>query len=176
MKQRGKVFRPVIAGVVASMIVVASSGCASIMSGGTQSIQIMTEPVGASVKIYDRQDNLISDVKSPHLATLKRGRGYFKRQKYKIVFDMPGYQTKVVNVKPRLNGWYAGGNLIFGGLVGLLIVDPATGAMWTLTPKEIKENLNGSTAWMKKEKGLLVVLKKDVPSDLLAKMKRVELN
>ncbi len=33
-----------------------------------------------------------------------------------------------------MNGWYAG-NIVFGGLIGILIVDPATGAMW-----DIKEN------------------------------------
>ena len=31
------------------------------------------------------------------------------------------------------------GYLIFGGLLGYLIVDPATGAMWNLTPQLAKD-------------------------------------
>ena len=38
------------------------------------------------------------------------------------------------NIKPTPNGWYLAGNFIFGGLLGWLIVDPATGAMWNLKP------------------------------------------
>lgn len=30
-----------------------------------------------------------------------------------------------------MDGWYMG-NLLFGGFIGFLIVDPATGAMWKL--------------------------------------------
>jgi hypothetical protein len=37
-----------------------------------------------------------------------------------------------VPLTAKINGWYFG-NLLFGGIiVGMLIVDPATGAMWTL--------------------------------------------
>jgi hypothetical protein len=32
-----------------------------------------------------------------------------------------------------MDGWYLG-NIVFGGLVGLLVVDPLTGAMWKLDP------------------------------------------
>ena len=30
-----------------------------------------------------------------------------------------------------MDGWYAG-NILIGGLLGLLIIDPATGSMWKL--------------------------------------------
>jgi hypothetical protein len=36
-----------------------------------------------------------------------------------------------VDLKASMNPWYIG-NIIFGGLIGLVIVDPLTGAMWTL--------------------------------------------
>jgi hypothetical protein len=35
-----------------------------------------------------------------------------------------------------VNGWYVG-NVILGGMIDLLVVNPATGAMWTLTPKDL---------------------------------------
>ena len=36
-----------------------------------------------------------------------------------------------LSMSARLNAWYWG-NILFGGLIGWLIVDPATGAMWKL--------------------------------------------
>ena len=40
-----------------------------------------------------------------------------------------GYGEFVYELTPSLNGWYIG-NLLFGGLIGFLIVDPLTGAMY----------------------------------------------
>jgi len=33
------------------------------------------------------------------------------------------------------------GNIIFGGLVGMIVVDPLTGAMWDLEPADIEQPL-----------------------------------
>lgn len=38
--------------------------------------------------------------------------------------------------------WYIGGNLLFGGLIGWLIVDPASGAMWHFDPEQVSVLLN----------------------------------
>ena len=38
------------------------------------------------------------------------------------------------------DGWYIGGNILVGGLIGWFIVDPLTGAMYTL-PKEVNADL-----------------------------------
>jgi hypothetical protein len=42
-----------------------------------------------------------------------------------------------------VSGWYFG-NLAFGGVIGMLIVDPLTGAMYNLTPDKIDQPLTGS--------------------------------
>lgn len=39
-------------------------------------------------------------------------------------------------IKASANGWYIGGNIVFGGLIGWLAVDPFNGGMYTLKPKE----------------------------------------
>jgi hypothetical protein len=46
----------------------------------------------------------------------------------------------LLKIKSKIDGWYFG-NLIFGGLIGLVIVDPLTGSMWTLSPRELTYNL-----------------------------------
>lgn len=61
-----------------------------------------------------------------------------------ITFEKQGYPAHTARLQANLDGWYVG-NLIFGGLIGLLIVDPATGAMFKL-PEEFAVDLNHSTA------------------------------
>ena len=63
--------------------------------------------------------------------TLKSGAGYFDGEKYSVKYSKEGYNDGLSVIDSSLSGWYIG-NLLFGGIVGLLIVDPATGAMWKL--------------------------------------------
>lgn len=58
---------------------------------------------------------------------------------------MNGYDEKIISVECKLNGWYMG-NIVFGGLIGLLIVDPATGAMYKLDVDYIHETLTKTTS------------------------------
>jgi len=58
---------------------------------------------------------------------------------------MDGYDEKVIPVEFAFNGWYIG-NIVFGGLIGLLIVDPLTGAMYRLDMGSIHETLSKTTA------------------------------
>jgi hypothetical protein len=39
-----------------------------------------------------------------------------------------GFQSRERKVDGTVNGWYFG-NVVFGGLIGMIAVDPATGAM-----------------------------------------------
>jgi hypothetical protein len=71
------------------------------------------------------------------MVKLDRGAGYFKGAKYNVVIEKPGFSKKEFVVDSSLMvGWYLFGNLLFGGLIGWFIVDPATGAMWSLDPDE----------------------------------------
>lgn len=40
-----------------------------------------------------------------------------------------GYNTAALPLRTSVDGWYWG-NFLFGGLIGFLIVDPVTGAMF----------------------------------------------
>jgi hypothetical protein len=74
--------------------------------------------------------------KTPHTAALERGDGYFQKKYYDITLSKEGYVTEKVSIAPELNPWYIG-NLLFGGLLGMLIVDPLTGSMWTFYEKDV---------------------------------------
>ena len=51
-----------------------------------------------------------------------------------------GYLPLERQLEASINGWYFG-NIIFGGLIGILIVDPATGAMWKISEENINVKL-----------------------------------
>ncbi|MEG2299308.1 MAG: hypothetical protein RSC03_02235, partial [Acinetobacter sp.] len=96
--------------------------------------------------------------------------GYFKPEEYQITFSKDGFTPKTVAVKGTISGWYFG-NIIFGGLIGLLAVDPATGAMYSFTPEDINAVLeaNNTEKMPKNDKALAVVFTDQVPEDVMAR-------
>jgi hypothetical protein len=121
----------------------ALSGCATIVHSGPRAIPISSSPPGAKVSIYDRSNTLVQTNTTPFVAQLPIKYGYFKAQNYRLEFELPGHAPAVVNLDSSVSGWYFG-NLAFGGVIGMLIVDPLTGAMYNLTPDKIDQPLTGS--------------------------------
>jgi len=108
--------------------------------------------------VYDiRKDAQIINATTPHTATLERGAGYFKPTEYRVVVEKEGYDKKEVTIKGTVSGWYLAGNLLFGGVIGWLIVDPLTGAMYRL-PKEVSVDLSERKALQQHEGGQELVL------------------
>jgi len=68
--------------------------------------------------------------------------GYFKGESYTITFRKDGYTDKIFALRSSVDGWYFG-NILFGGIIGMLIVDPATGAMYNL-PGQVEVSLDQS--------------------------------
>jgi len=60
---------------------------------------------------------------------LNSGAGFFKKESYVIRYELDGYPTREIPLEFKVNGWYWG-NLLLGGVIGMLIIDPATGAMY----------------------------------------------
>lgn len=137
-----KSLRRVVAGPAILLLACAIAGCASIIKGsGPEAIQLKSVPPGANCAIFDNvTGEHVSNVVTPGIAMLKKSRGFFKSAKYNINCAMEGKPDQQGYVDAGISGWYLGGNLVFGGLIGYLIVDPATGAMWTLEPETIHVN------------------------------------
>jgi hypothetical protein len=156
--------RSILAARVAVLALCAfSTGCATIIARSSQEMTITSVPEGASVKINNKGGAAVHSGNTPMTVTLKKGRGYFKPERYTVVVEKPGYQTFRVTVEGEVNGWYFG-NILFGGLIGLLAVDPATGAMFTLRPKEVGATLDELKVERKgEEQSLTVILVEDVP-------------
>jgi hypothetical protein len=118
----------------------ALSGCASIVHNGPREIAIASEPPGAKVSIYNRSNALVSTQTTPFVAHLEPKYGYFKGQTYRLVFEKDGFALSEATLKSEVSGWYFG-NLVFGGIIGMLAVDPATGAMFNIIPKKVQHTL-----------------------------------
>ena len=117
------------------------TGCASIISGPTQNVTITSDPVEAEVTITNKAGVVIHKGMTPQVIELKKSRGYFKGETYKLQVSKEGYVPQETTIDSYPNGWYIGGNLIFGGLIGYIIVDPLTGSMFTLTPDQVNAKL-----------------------------------
>ena len=151
----------------------ALSGCATIVHGGPRPISVASTPAGAKVSIYDRSNTLVQTNTTPFIAKLPTRYGYFQGQNYRLVFEMPAHATAEVKLQSSLSGWYLG-NVIFGGVIGMLIVDPLTGAMFNLSPEKIDQTLTASQAEVIRDRtGFLVVLTSEITERERAEMVRV---
>jgi hypothetical protein len=121
------------------------TGCASIVSKTSWPITINSSPSEAKISIKDKKGIEIYTGSTPATLKLKSGAGFFSKARYQVTFEKAGYEKKVVPVEFKLNGWYWG-NIIFGGPLGLLIIDPASGAMFKLETEFLNETLTKSVA------------------------------
>jgi hypothetical protein len=110
---------------------VAASGCASILGDSRYPVAVSSAPAGGCLVITDRNGQVVHSGNTPSTVTLKSGKSYFSGQTYTLRFKKEGYPDKTMELDSSVSGWYWG-NILFGGLIGMLIVDPATGAMYKL--------------------------------------------
>lgn len=115
--------------LVSSALAVA--GCATIFDGASKPVSIQTNPAGAKFTVTNREGQVISTGTTPQQVTLRNGAGYFKKGEYTINVSKPGYEDTTAELSPGMAGWYFG-NLILGGAIGMLVVDPMSGAMYKL--------------------------------------------
>lgn len=127
------------------VILLATGSCASIVSKSKWPVAIGSTPVGASVTVTNKKGVNVFQGTTPAALTLKSGAGFFAKEAYMVKISMQGYDEKIIPLECKLNGWYAG-NILIGGLIGLLIVDPATGAMYKLSTDAVHENLTMTSA------------------------------
>lgn len=117
-------------------------GCASIVSSSSRNVTISTEPDQAQVEIVNVKDNNTSILKAstPHTLNMDASAGFFQPAEFKIKLSKDGYLPIEKQLKANINGWYFG-NVVFGGLLGILIIDPATGAMWKFYDDKVNVKL-----------------------------------
>lgn len=120
------------------------SSCATVMRENNQSIPIRANVEDVQIKITDKKGNVVFEGTTPTTINLKTSAGgYFDPQKYKITASKDGFKTQSSVIDWHVSGWYYAGNLVIGGLIGYLIIDPLTGDMYYLD-EEVNLNMQPS--------------------------------
>lgn len=146
------------------------AGCASIVSKSEYPVTISSKPEGTEITITNRSKETVFTGRTPTTVTLKAGAGFFKGEKYTVTFKKEGYAPHTAQIERGVDGWYILGNIVFGGLIGWFIVDPATGAMWTL--KNLHVDLEPQGAYFDKE-GFHIVTIDQVPARLRSQLVKI---
>lgn len=107
------------------------SSCASIVSDSKYDVRIKSYPENANFLIRDEKGEIVEQGKTPKTVLLEAGDSYFSKAHYDIEYDFDKSRKYEDKLNPELDNWYWG-NILLGGIIGGLIVDPLTGAMYEL--------------------------------------------
>ncbi|MDD5272653.1 MAG: hypothetical protein PHU14_08045 [Methylovulum sp.] len=117
--------------IVIALTLALLSGCASIVNHSPNPVTLTSVPSQAEFVVTNHQGKMVHSGTTPSTVTLKSDAGYFRGEKYTLKLQKEGFSPQSTSLDAKLNGWYWG-NFLFGGPIGLLIVDPLTGAMWSM--------------------------------------------
>lgn len=110
------------------LLLLGAAGCASIVSGTTQTVSFHSNPEGATVMVDGTTLG-----KTPLSMSLKKG-------KYRSVsFEKEGYKKLVLPMESRTDGWFWG-NIVLGGLLGST-TDGVSGAAHEYSPGQYMVSL-----------------------------------
>ena len=101
------------------------------MSQSNYPVSINSTPDDATFTVKDRNGQVLHSGVTPETIILKSGAGFFKAGVYTISVEKDGFMTGTHTLKSTVDGWYFG-NILLGGIAGMLVVDPLTGAMYRL--------------------------------------------
>lgn len=163
--------------VIVAAFAFLSSGCASIISDNTYPVAIRSTPSQLDFTVTDQKGLQIHSGQTPSTVILKSGAGYFSSAKYNVTFNNGNSEPRTFELKSGLDGWYFG-NILLGGLIGMLIVDPATGAMWKLPESqdfylEGNEKLNKSVN-LNSGRSLRITSINDIPASERLNLERLQ--
>ena len=131
-----------IKALVAGIALATLSGCSSIVSDSNYAVAINSVPTGAQFVVTNKAGQSVQSGVTPSTITLRAGAGFFQGETYTVTMKKEGFSDKLYTLDSTIDGWYFG-NILIGGLVGLLVVDPATGAMFKL-PNRLDVSLDKS--------------------------------
>lgn len=116
-----------------SIFLLFTQACGTIIHGTTQEVGISSSPSNASVTINGQNHG-----NTPMIIDLKR------KDSHMVKIELNGYQPYETNLTRSTSGWIWG-NIVFGGLIGL-VVDASAGGMYKLTPEQLNAELRSPQA------------------------------
>lgn len=152
------------------ILLMSFSACASIVSRRAYPIFIDSNPTEARLTVTNESGDTVYTGRTPKTPKLDAYDGYFSRARYEISFEHPDFETAKVRLEAKLDGWYFG-NFLFGYLVGFLIVDPLTGAMYKIDERQVFEKLHFKT-----ESSLYIAPFESLPPEIQSNLQELSPN
>ncbi len=121
------------------------TSCASIFSALRYTVPIRSDPSGAKLTVLDRDSAVVFKGHTPVMVQLKSSQSYFKRGIYTVHITADDHEPFTQKLRSNISGWYWG-NLLIGGAIGMLIVDPLTGAVYSLKHRYVLGALHSTSA------------------------------
>jgi hypothetical protein len=116
-------------GLAALPLALLLGACASLVSSGPETLAIEGE---GTYRLFDEERRLVSTGVLPTEVALDTSAGFFDGMDYTVQFHQNGVADRETEVETEVSLWYSVGNLFSFNILGWLLVDPYTGAMWTL--------------------------------------------
>ena len=117
------------------------TGCASIVGKSSEYVTVSSNIENVEIVIKNKKGIPVYRGYAPNSVQLKKKAGFFSGETYMISARKAGYLPTEAQLDTGLSGWYWG-NILLGGLIGMLIVDPATGSMWTFDEDVVYLNMH----------------------------------
>lgn len=106
------------------------TGCSTVMNSRYTDVTVTSATPGTSYTVTDEDGQRVHTGTTPEHVTLDAAAGFFDGQTYQVAYGT----GETVELDSHTTGWYWLGFCI--SVVSGLMVDPATGDMWTL-PGEV---------------------------------------
>ena len=138
-----------------------------------QAVALDSKPGGAEVIVYNNHGEIVYQGKTPCVAELARTTPEPERSNYIVLIKKKGFAPVQIPLKGEMNRAYLA-NILFGGIG--LVIDPATGSMWTLCAKGVDPKVvSQNVAFLQHEDGFLVTLKDELPAEIAAHLEPFEI-
>lgn len=127
---------------LASLLLILSfNSCATIASDWNSALRVDSNVEGAKVEVFDHGGASIYEGVTPCSLLVDHGRAFFLPAEYRVVVSCAGAEPQETTVTTSIDEWYLANALVPGGIVGSLLVDPWTGAMYELDTQDVRLRL-----------------------------------
>lgn len=116
------------------LVLLTSTGCASIAHGTRQGVPVNSSPTGASVAVNCGKASVLPNTVTPTTVFLKRN-----AEPCNITLSKEGYEDASLVFVRRMSGWFWC-NLLIGGILGM-VIDGADGALYNRQPESASISL-----------------------------------
>ena len=117
------------------------NGCATTAGDSRQDVRKSPKHAGASVTITNEAGKEVISGETPLSVVVEPPERHFSDRVYRVSVRQPGFEKRTLTVGVSPDGWHVPGNGALGGVFAWLVVDPASGAVYSFSPERIDPDL-----------------------------------